>query len=277
MTAAENGSYAIHLEALTEGWTRINLLRAWDGEDPWYDSYEIHINDLTPGLVMRYAWRSYDDEGNPSWESTGSELEKNVNGYIDSEWDYEVFWRHPDGSLSRVDVSRLSFPGELLEIMEEDGAYVHLKAIAPGSGLIEYEETSVKVNVAFPEIGFYSAPEARTDTWLRTWDYTGSNEVYLMGLNKTIDSVEWVAGSEIEAEILSGGEYAVVRMRDCTDDTTSLIVEWHCGEYVLGNGWYSININDLAPGLVMRSAWREWDDEGNLIWHSSTGPRHPRL
>ena len=270
---------AVHLADFAEGWTGMEVILGEEEAYTWDEWCSIQIRDLRPGLIMRRAVRNWID-GTEYWQSTEDEAAKWHDYDVDYDYDVEFLWLSPDGNLEPVDAADITFPKQLMEIDHVEGAFCHIYTVAPGSGQIEYGEDVLPVTVVFPDLGFYSEPEARTDTWIRTWDYNGLNDtIYLISLTDEITAAEWCGGNRVDVTIGEDGRTAAVHLAEYSEDEdrTEVFVtrideggdEW--------DAWRSLLVRDLRPGLVVRGAEAHWDDDEVLYWQSTEGALERKL
>ena len=271
VSVAPDGSYAaITLTELDGSRIHVSVDGAWaDGSEYTDYGMEIGIRDLRPGLFWQPAYLDPEEE---NYLLSDGEYQRSLYSQPDYVHFGKFFWQDAKGDLQEVDLSELSYAPEYLDIQYTEGGLCAVSVFRPGITEVSCTRGGVAVilNIDLPSLGFYSSPEADIDTWLGEWELTGDNgTIYLINREGSIRSAA-LDGASAELTVGPGGAYVAVSLKelDRLHLEFTLAGVWDYDEEYEDIG-VGLEVRDLRPGLVCRSAYIESDETGETgVWHS---------
>ena len=132
----------------------------------------------------------------------------------------ELVYVDADGQENHVNYDAVSVSGDFFRIEPIQNDFIELICSDFGTGTINYNGYSVRVECVLPEVGFYDAPIASQQHFLKEWNYDGSGSpVYLVAqTGYTIANIEFQNGSPFTATLSADSQYATITLTELTND-----------------------------------------------------------
>ena len=145
------------------------------------------VQPTQAGLYCR--WVAWDDNEAP-FISDDEPYQSSLDMEFSYGYDYVFYYTDAAGNTTQLTFDELTFPEGIVEAESRaasDFSYVYLEASALGEGAITYTKDDqtypLPVTVSLPNIGFFSAPEASEESYLRngvTGSYGTTETVYFL-------------------------------------------------------------------------------------------------
>jgi hypothetical protein len=237
-------------------------------------NYGWSVNNLTPTLVWRSA--RWDPQTRKYISDPSSALNKSDSNQFNpnSNLTAEFFYDDRSGELQKLSLSDLTVSGNVLSATQ-DGEFIRLTFSGFGTGKVTYNGKSRLFNSTLPWFGFYSAPQATEENYLKEWKLTGSdNVIYGMfrpGSGQDLSQIARITesgGNGATFTVSQDKSYVEIHLSEPTSNWLSLQF-YDASDRVVT--YQSIQLVDERPGLYF--CYPNWEN-GSLI--PSTNPTNLR-
>lgn len=276
ISIAENGRYAqVTLQEMGEDWLNFGVRAARQDHPEDEHTYWVGIRLLNRRPGVRFYWVDgdwYDGTVEKIWSDDPQsrlELAPNDVAYIQL--------AYYDGQNYQPIETGYTLPGVLEKAERRQETHLALRAVDFGSGAITYtvdgKTYSLPVSVTLPKVGFYKSSEASEDNYLRSWSFTGENDVFylLWPENATLQSLTFDEHSRTAIQVVNESTmtaegFAQIEVLSYVDDWIGVDVRFRYEGQNWDDGYYAnLHLENNAPGL--RFFWVDGDWYDGTVYH----------
>ncbi|MBQ6249322.1 MAG: hypothetical protein IJJ88_03815 [Oscillospiraceae bacterium] len=278
ISIAENGRYAqVTLQEVGEDWLSFAVHATRQDRPEEENTYWVstRLVDRRPGV--RFYWVDgdwYEGTVEKIWDNDPQsrlELAPNDVAYIQlAYFDGQDYHSIDDG---------YTIPDVLEKAERKQEQCQALRAVGFGSGTITYTVDgtpySLPVSVTLPKVGFYKSSEATKENYLRSWSFTGEDDIFylLWPENATLQSLSVDEHSRTAIQVVNEGTmttdgYAQIEVLSYVDDWIGVDVRFRYEGQDHDDGYYAnLHLENNAPGLSFLWVDGDWNrDDTFTIW-----------
>ena len=278
ISIAENDCYAqVTLQEVGEDWLSFAVHATRQDRPEEENTYWVSIRlvDRRPGV--RFYWVDgdwYEGTVEKIWDNDPQsrlELAPNDVAYIQlAYFDGQKYDSIDDG---------YTLPDVLEKAERKQETYLALRAVDFGSGAITYtvdgETYSLPVSVTLPKAGFYKSSEATEENYLRSWSFTGENDVFYLFWpeNAMLQSLSVDEHSRTDIQVvnestMTADGFAQIEVLSYVDDWIGVDVRFRYEGQDWDDGYYAnLHLENNAPGLSFYWVDGDWNrDDTFTIW-----------